>query len=188
MKNKLQIPKVFLSFFNSIWRSLKGLHFCKKQKPIINIAEPTDTTPFIICIKNNTNKVIKNFRFLDAARNINKQNHGIVEGVDVKMFISDIPYEAMLWQIINKPFYTYKIQIITDKPEQFPCVVHERNGNPNGVVSITPLLFMHKPTQFQTNIVSVDYNCLVDAFTRLTFDRLEPEVNLQVYLYPTVKK
>lgn len=140
--------------------------------------------PYTINIANSTTASVSSVVILGANSNLyNASNFGNAAAITITMDNGDVTYTEFLEGIKSEPFKVgmmYLQSSNTSQPFKQLTLTHRE---PNGRVSSLPLTPRLDPYQNQSGVTVVNYNFVVNAFTKITTTILG-SATLTMSLYP----
>jgi hypothetical protein len=146
--------------------------------------------PFILNIKNTTDKIISNFDVLDGKEYIN--NEGFINGsltirgVSISSCITGIDYQQFLYETMQTPFHVgcpiieWVVGCPLETSHDIKLSTQVVNGNQQ-IQTISPML---DPYQQNSTTFVLKNNFSIDTFTTLTVCVLNPLSECRIHFYP----
>jgi hypothetical protein len=118
-------------------------------------------------------------------------NYGLDPSIWVSCLNSGVTYDTLLYQSMNKPFAVGKIYLQSASTSQLtqPCSITTMDAS--GKLVTIPFTPTVDPMQNQTQIVVVNYEFVIDGYTKFTINNLLAATNaaspLTIRFYPKTK-
>ena len=146
--------------------------------------------PFILNIKNTTDKIISNFDVLDGKEYIN--NEGFINGsltirgVSISSCITGIDYQQFLYETMQTPFHVgcTIIEWVVGCPLETAHDIKLSRQDVNGNQQIQTISPMLDPYQQNSTTFVLKNDFCIDTFTKLTVCVLIPFSECRIHFYP----
>lgn len=148
--------------------------------------------PYIINVKNTTDKFIGDVDILGSFEYVQSNNHkedGVflnLKGVEITSGLYGVTYRDLLFQLMNNPIHIGKTKIIckNGKANQiakpFRVVTQDANGNKYSKM-VVPVI---SPFYERIDIIDILVNYSIDGFTKITEYSLEANSEIEIQFYP----